>query len=121
MQPSRKSTASPQTIPSHSIAVSTQGQRQWTDYNPNFDVTESILNSSFDWNGFAHSYVVATENDSKNGWHADRQPALRRRTQLFADIRTNWTAASIKKATGVAVDKICPRGIIDKRNSGAAA
>ena len=42
-------------------------------------------------------------------------------SQMFADIRTNWTPASIKKATGADVSKICPRGIIDKRNSGAAA
>ncbi len=42
-------------------------------------------------------------------------------SQLFADIRTNWTPASIKKASGRNVEKICPRGIIDKRNSGAGA
>ena len=28
-----------------------QGQRQWTDFYPNCDFPESILNSSFDWNG----------------------------------------------------------------------
>ncbi|HOG49283.1 MAG TPA: L-fucose isomerase [Lentisphaeria bacterium] len=106
----------------NAIAAGTQGQRQWTDYNPNFDVTESILNSSFDWNGFRAPYIVATENDSKNGIGMLIANLLSGGApQLFADIRTNWTAASIKKATGVAVDKICPRGIIDKRNSGAAA
>jgi L-fucose isomerase len=37
-----------------------QGQRHWTDYFPNGDFMESILNSSFDWNdptpktGLAH-------------------------------------------------------------------
>ena len=41
--------------------------------------------------------------------------------QLFADIRTNWTAQSIKAATGINVNKIVPRGLIDKRNSGAGA
>jgi L-fucose isomerase len=41
--------------------------------------------------------------------------------QLFADIRTNWTPASIRKATGIDVSKVVPRGIIDKRNSGAGA
>jgi L-fucose isomerase len=41
--------------------------------------------------------------------------------QLFADIRTNWTPESIKKATGKDVRRLCPRGIIDKRNSGAGA
>ena len=28
-----------------------QGQRMWTDFMPNGDFTEAILNSSFDWNG----------------------------------------------------------------------
>ncbi|MGI5922978.1 MAG: L-fucose isomerase [Lentisphaeria bacterium] len=106
----------------NAIVAGTQGQRQWTDFNPNFDVTESILNSSFDWNGFTGSRVIATENDSKNGIGMLIANLITGGVpQLFADIRTNWTPASIKKATGVSVDKICPRGIIDKRNSGAAA
>lgn len=106
----------------NAIVAGTQGQRQWTDYNPNFDVTESLLNSSFDWNGFTGTRVVATENDSKNGIGMLIANLLSGGVpQLFADIRTNWTPASIKKATGVDVEKICPRGIIDKRNSGAGA
>ncbi len=106
----------------NAIAAGTQGQRQWTDYNPNFDITESLLNSSFDWNGFRGSRVVATENDSKNGIGMLIANLLSGGVpQLFADIRTNWTPASIKKATGVEVEKICPYGIIDKRNSGAGA
>ena len=106
----------------NAIAAGTQGQRQWTDYNPNFDVTESILNSSFDWRGFRPASPVATENDSKNGMGMLIANLITGGVpQLFADIRTNWTPASIKKATGVDVEKICPRGIIDKRNSGAGA
>ena len=50
----------------NAIAAGTQGQRQWTDLYPNFDMVESLLNSSFDWDGFRAPYVVATENDSKN-------------------------------------------------------
>jgi L-fucose isomerase len=106
----------------NAIAAGTQGQRQWTDYNPNFDVAESLLNSSFDWNGFTGARVVATENDAKNGIGMLAANLLTGGVpQLFADIRTNWTPTSIKKATGVDVDKICPQGIIDKRNSGAGA
>ena len=106
----------------NAIVAGTQGQRQWTDYNPNFDVTESMLNSSFDWNGFRAPYVCATENDSKNGIGMLIGNILTGGVpQLFADIRTNWTPASIKNATGTDVSKICPNGIIDKRNSGAAA
>ncbi len=106
----------------NAIAAGTQGQRQWTDGNPNFDVCESILNSMVDWNGFRAPYVVATENDGKNGIGMAVGHLLSGgMSQMFADIRTNWTPASIKKATGADVSKICPRGIIDKRNSGAAA
>ncbi len=106
----------------NAIAAGTQGQRQWTDYYPNFDLTESILCSSFDWNGFRAPMVVATENDAKNGIGMIIASLLSGgAAQLFADIRTNWTPSSIKKATGVDVSRICPNGIIDKRNSGAGA
>jgi L-fucose isomerase len=106
----------------NAIAAGTQGQRQWTDLYPNFDVTESILNSSFDWDGFRAPYIVATENDSKNGIGMLVAHLITGgMPQLFADIRTNWTPESIQAATGIDVSDICPRGIIDKRNSGAGA
>ena len=105
----------------NAIAAGTQGQRQWTDLYPNYDLVESILCSSFDWDGYRAPYVVATENDSKNGIGMLIAMLLTGQPQLFADIRTNWTPASIKKATGVDVSRLAPRGIIDKRNSGAGA
>ena len=106
----------------NAAGAGTQGQRQWTDGHPNFDVAESLLNSMFDWNGYRPAMPVATENDSKNGVGMIVANALSGgMSQLFADIRTNWTPASIKKASGKNVEKICPRGIIDKRNSGAGA
>ncbi|OGV55796.1 MAG: hypothetical protein A2X45_15880 [Lentisphaerae bacterium GWF2_50_93] len=105
----------------NAIAAGTQGQRAWTDLYPNFDLPESILNSSFDWNGYRAPYIVATENDSKNGIGMLVANLLSGMPQLFADIRTNWTAESIKKATGVDVSKIVPNGFIDKRNSGAGS
>jgi L-fucose isomerase len=105
----------------NAIAAGTQGQRQWTDLYPNFDVTESILNSSFDWNGHRAPAIVATENDSKNGIGMLIASLLTGLPQLFADIRTNWTPESIRKAISKDVSRICPRGIIDKRNSGAGA
>ncbi|MBD3244353.1 MAG: L-fucose isomerase [Chitinivibrionales bacterium] len=105
----------------NAIAAGTQGQRQWTDLYPNFDMVEAMLNSSFDWDGFRAPYVVATENDSKNAIGMLAAHLLTGLPQLFADIRTNWTPESIKKATGSDVRKIAPRGIIDKRNSGAGA
>ena len=105
----------------NAIAAGTQGQRQWTDYNPNFDLTESILTSSFDWNGYRTAMAVGTENDSKNAIGMMVAQHLSGVPQLFADIRTNWTAASVKKATGVDITKIAPGGFIDKRNSGAGS
>jgi len=105
----------------NAIAAGTQGQRQWTDLYPNFDMTESLLCSSFDWNGYRAPMVVATENDSKNAIGMLAANLLTGAPQLFADIRTNWTPASIKAATGVDVAGIAPRGLIDKRNSGAGA
>ena len=103
------------------IAAGTQGQRQWTDLHPNFDLTESMLCSTFDWNGYRSPMVVATENDCKNGIGMLVAMLLSGMPQLFADIRTNWTVASVKKATGKDISKIAPEGLIDKRNSGAGA
>lgn len=106
---------------SNAIAGGTQGQRQWTDLYPNFDLTESILTSSFDWNGYRAPMTVATENDSKNAIGMLIATLITGMPQLFADIRTNWSPKSIKAATGIDVAKIAPRGLIDKRNSGAGA
>lgn len=105
----------------NAIAAGTQGQRQWTDLYPNFDLAESILTSSFDWNGYRAPMIVATENDSKNAMGMLTSFLVSGMPQLFADIRTNWTPKSIKDATGVNVNKIAPRGLIDKRNSGAGS
>jgi L-fucose isomerase len=105
----------------NAIAAGTQGQRQWTDLYPNFDMVESLLCSSFDWNGKRAPMIVATENDSKNAMGMMIATLLTGLPQMFADIRTNWTAKSIKKATGIDVTDICADGLIDKRNSGAAA
>lgn len=105
----------------NAIASGTQGQRMWTDLYPNFDMTESLLCSSFDWNGFRQAFVCATENDSKNALGMLAAHLLTGAPQLFADIRTNWTAESIKAATGKDVSKLVPQGLIDKRNSGAGA
>ncbi len=105
----------------NAILAGTQGQRAWTDLHPNFDVTESLLNSSFDWNGFRAPFLTATENDSKNGIGMLVANLISGLPQLFADIRTNWTPESIRKATGRDIAKLAPRGFIDKRNSGAGA
>ena len=50
----------------NAIAGGFQGQRQWTDYYPNCDFAESLLNTTFDWEGARETYVLATENDTLN-------------------------------------------------------
>lgn len=105
----------------NAIAAGTQGQRAWTDLYPNFDLVESVLSSSFDWSGFRAPFIVATENDSKNAIGMLAANLLTGLPQLFADIRTNWTPESIRRATGEDVGSLAPGGLIDKRNSGAGA
>ncbi len=105
----------------NAIVAGTQGQRAWTDLYPNFDLAESILNSTFDWNGYRPPFIVATENDCKNGIGMLIAHLMSGLPQLFSDIRTNWTPESIEKALGVKIKNVIPRGFIDKRNSGAAA
>ncbi|MBO5410445.1 MAG: L-fucose isomerase, partial [Clostridia bacterium] len=51
----------------NAIAAGFQGQRQWTDFYPNADFAEAMLNTSFDWNGAREPYILATENDTLNG------------------------------------------------------
>ena len=41
----------------NAIAAGFQGQRQWTDFYPNCDFPEALLNTSFDWNGAREPYV----------------------------------------------------------------
>ena len=77
-----------------------QGQRQWTDFYPNADFPESILNSSFDWNGAREPYILATENDSLNATCMLIGKLLTGRAQMFADVRTCWSKDSVKRVTG---------------------
>lgn len=77
-----------------------QGQRQWTDHFPNGDFMETILNSSFDWNGRRAPYIVATENDSLNGVTMLFNYLLTNTAQIFADVRTFWSPAAVKRVTG---------------------
>ncbi len=72
----------------NAIAAGFQGQRQWTDWMPNGDFLESILNSSFDWNGIRQPYIMTTENDALNGIAMLFGHLLTNTSQIFADVRT---------------------------------
>ena len=96
-----------------------QGQRQWTDYYPNADFTEAILNSSFDWNGIREAFVFATENDSLNGVSMLFGHLLTNTTQIFSDVRTFWSPDSVKRVTGKALTGKASGGIIHLINSGS--
>jgi len=98
-----------------------QGQRQWTDYLPNGDFMEAILNSSFDWNGRRAPFLVATENDSLNGVSMLMGYLLTNTAQIFCDVRTYWSPDSVKRVTGKELTGLAKDGIIHMINSGAAA
>jgi L-fucose isomerase len=105
----------------NAIAGGFQGQRQWTDHQPNGDFLEAILNSSFDWNGIRQPIIVATENDSLNGLSMLLGHLLTNTAQIFADVRTYWSPAAVKRVTGHKLTGNAANGIIHLINSGAAA
>lgn len=98
-----------------------QGQRMWTDWLPNGDFSEAILNSSFDWNGKKEPLIVATENDTLNGMAMLFEKLLTQRASIFADVRTYWSPQSIKRVTGWTPEGKAKDGFIHLINSGAAA
>ena len=96
-----------------------QGQRQWTDFLPNGDFMETILNSSFDWNGIREAILLATENDSLNGVAMLFNHLLTNKAQIFSDVRTYWSPESVKRVTGKELTGQAANGIIHLINSGA--
>ncbi|AIQ48938.1 sugar isomerase [Paenibacillus sp. FSL R7-0273] len=98
-----------------------QGQRQWTDHFPNGDFMETILNSSFDWNGRRAPYIVATENDSLNGVTMLFNYLLTNTAQIFADVRTFWSPAAVERVTGYKLEGEAAHGLLHLINSGSAA
>ena len=105
----------------NAIAAGFQGQRHWTDQYPNGDTAEALLNSSFDWNGVRQPYVVATENDSLNGVSMLFGHLLTGTAQVFADVRTYWSADAVARVTGHKLTGHASQGIIHLINSGSAA
>lgn len=104
----------------NAIAGGFQGQRQWTDFYPNGDFTEAILNSSFDWTGRRAPYILATENDALNGTVMLFGYLLTNTAQIFADVRTYWSPEAVERVTGKKLEGRAAQGMIHLINSGAA-
>ena len=106
----------------NAIAAGFQGQRQWTDFYPNCDFPESILNSTFDWNGAREPYILATENDTLNGVCMLFGKLLTGRAQIFSDVRTYWSGDAVKRVTGYELEGKAKDadGFIHLINSGAS-
>ncbi len=106
----------------NAIAAGFQGQRQWTDFYPNCDFPEALLNTSFDWNGAREPYILATENDVLNGLGMLFMKLLTNRAQIFADVRTYWSGDAVKRVTGYDIEGHAKDadGFIHLINSGAA-
>lgn len=104
----------------NALVAGFQGQRQWTDFLPNGDFSEAILNSSFDWNGIRAPYTVATENDSLNGVSMLFNYLLTNTAQIFADVRTYWSPGAVERVTGWKPGGDASEGFIHLINSGSA-
>ena len=103
----------------NAIAAGVQGQRQWTDYKPNFDFPESMMCTSFDWNGPREAYTLATENDSLNGLSMLFGHLLTNKGVMFSDIRTYWSPEAVERVTGWKPEGGAANGFIHLINSGA--
>jgi L-fucose isomerase len=96
-----------------------QGQRQWTDHWPNGDFMETMLCTSFDWNGIREPFVMATENDYLNGIGMLFGKLLTNRATIFSDVRTYWSPSAIERVTGWKPEGLAKDGFIHLINSGA--
>ena len=103
----------------NAILGGVQGQRQWTDYQPNFDFPEALMCTSFDWNGIREADTLATENDSLNGISMLFGHLLTNKGVMFSDIRTYWSPEAVKRVTGHELKGLAAQGFIHLINSGA--
>jgi len=103
----------------NAIAYGFQGQRQWTDHLPNADFMETLLNTSFDWNGIREAFVCATENDYLNGISMLLGHQLTGTAQIFSDVRTFWSPDAVKRVTGKKLSGPAEAGVIHLINSGS--
>jgi L-fucose isomerase len=102
----------------NAIAAGFQGAREWTDFMPNGDFVETILNTSFDWNGCRPPYVLATENDALNAASMLLGHLLSHTAQIFTDVRTYWSPDAVRRVTGKKLPDQARDGVIHLINSG---
>ncbi len=103
----------------NAIAGGFQGQRQWTDHFPNGDFMETMLNTSFDWNGIRQPYIFATENDHLNGISMLFGNLLSHTAQIFSDVRSYWSPQAIQRISGKTLSGDAAGGFIHLINSGS--
>lgn len=101
------------------IAGGFQGQRQWTDYKPDGDFSEAMLNTPFDWNGLREPITFATENDTLNASTMLLEHLLTNRSQIFADVRTFWSPEAFERVTGHKLTGHAENGFLHLLNSGS--
>jgi L-fucose isomerase len=105
----------------NAILAGFQGQRQWTDWKPNGDYIETMMNTSFDYNGKKQQHLLATEGDNCNGMGMLLENLLTHCSPIFADVRTYWSPKAVEKATGWKATGEAKNGFMHLLNSGAAA
>lgn len=105
----------------NAIAGGFQGQRNWTDWLPNGDFTESIMASTFDWNGPKPPTPFATENDTLNGVSMMLGTLVSGTAPCFHDVRTYWSADAYERISGKRPQGKASEGFIHLINSGATA
>ena len=103
------------------IAGGFQGQRHWTDFYPNGDIAETLLNSTFDWNGPKMPTPFATENDTCNGVSMLLGTLVSNTAPCFHDVRTYWSPEACERVTGKRPEGVAKDGFIHLINSGATA
>ena len=103
----------------NAILGGVQGQRQWTDYLPNFDFPEAMLCTSFDWNGTREARILSTENDSLNGVSMLFGHLLTNMGVMFSDVRTYWSPDALQRVTGKTPEGLAGQGFVHLINSGA--
>ena len=96
-----------------------QGQRAWTDWQPNGDFTETLMNTSFDWNGKKQPIPFATEGDNCNGTAMLFANLLTGRAAGFSDVRCYWSPEALKEKCGWEPEGVAAGGFMHIINSGS--